>query len=537
MLNGIDIASYQAGIVPSRLTTTDFVIVKATGGTDYANPYCAGQAGGSAAAGKLIGFYHFAREYGCAGTAQAEADYFTAKVKPYIGKATLWLDWEAGAIPLGPAWAKAWLDRVKAKTGVTPGIYMSKGVCRQYDWSAVVKAGYPLWVAQYPDYEPTGYKSNPWTDDYGYGAWSKPRIFQYASTGRLTGYPGNLDLDLHYGGRPEWNAMCAKAGAVAKAVAAVKSAVSNANAASKARTIQRGRVAAAIHKDMCDTDTNGYSWSPRLGEDGKGYRTVTVDGDKYEYDQGSYDCSSSSITAWKAALKGTPYEHALDGATYTGNMRSVFVGSGLFSWKPMSFLAAPGDLYLSEEHHVAMCQTQYPDVLSEFSGNEHGGAYGGQVGDQTGREAWVHAYYDYPWDGILHYNGKADTVVSDEKKPTGTPYRIVKAVKVRKSRKTVPSNVVGRLTKGKEVYLAAVKKDDKGNIWGRITYGPFKGRVIAVTYGGAPRAVKVGSKTVDQLAREVIAGDWGDGQARRDALAKKGYDPDAVQRRVNEILG
>lgn len=88
-------------------------------------------------------------------------------------------------------------------------------------------------------------------------------------------------------------------------------------------------------------------------------------------------------------------------------MCSVFVGSGLFEWLGMSFLAEPGDLYLLEANHVAMCQTQYPDVLSEFSWGDNG-AYGNQRGDQGGWEASVHGYYDYPWDGILHFVGDDD---------------------------------------------------------------------------------------------------------------------------------
>jgi len=74
----------------------------------------------------------------------------------------------------------------------------------------------------------------------------------------------------------------------------------------------------------------------------------------------------------------------------------------------MSFTADTGDLYLNVQNHVAMCQTQVPDVLSEFYINEHGTITGGQIGDQTGGESWVRAYYSFPWDGILHYNGQAD---------------------------------------------------------------------------------------------------------------------------------
>ena len=56
------------------------------------------------------------------------------------------------------------------------------------------------------------------------------------------------------------------------------------------------------------------------------------------------------------------------------------------------------------ENDVAMCQTQYPDVLSEFSWGDNG-AYGNVRGDQSGCEASVHGYYEYPWWGIIHFVG------------------------------------------------------------------------------------------------------------------------------------
>lgn len=43
-------------------------------------------------------------------------------------------------------------------------------------------------------------------------------------------------------------------------------------------------------------------------------------------------------------------------------------------------------------------------------------------------------------------------------------------------------------------------------------------------------------KTVDELAQEVIAGKWGNGSARKQALIDAGYDYAAVQARVNELL-
>lgn len=44
-------------------------------------------------------------------------------------------------------------------------------------------------------------------------------------------------------------------------------------------------------------------------------------------------------------------------------------------------------------------------------------------------------------------------------------------------------------------------------------------------------------KTIDALAYEVIQGDWGNGEERKERLEAAGYDYEAVQQRVNEILG
>lgn len=47
---------------------------------------------------------------------------------------------------------------------------------------------------------------------------------------------------------------------------------------------------------------------------------------------------------------------------------------------------------------------------------------------------------------------------------------------------------------------------------------------------------KPSMKTIDEVAKEVILGEWGNGEARKKALTEAGYDYNAVQKRVNEIL-
>ena len=44
-------------------------------------------------------------------------------------------------------------------------------------------------------------------------------------------------------------------------------------------------------------------------------------------------------------------------------------------------------------------------------------------------------------------------------------------------------------------------------------------------------------KSLETIAREVLAGNWGNGQSRFEGLKRAGYDPDAVQTLVNKLMG
>lgn len=196
-MNGIDIARYQKGI-NLALVPCDFVIVKATQGISYVSPTFKSQMEQAVSLGKLVGAYHYAG----GGGAVPEAKHFIETVRDYIGKAILVLDWEGEQNPnfTNPNYAKEFLATVKKETGITPFIYMSKSVCRQYDWNPA----YPLWCAQYKNQNQTGYQDDPWTDNKGFGNWKNCLILQYSSKGRLPNYQGNLDLDKAYITKDEW---------------------------------------------------------------------------------------------------------------------------------------------------------------------------------------------------------------------------------------------------------------------------------------------------------------------------------------------
>ena len=61
--------------------------------------------------------------------------------------------------------------------------------------------------------------------------------------------------------------------------------------------------------------------------------------------------------------------------------------------------------------------------------------------------------------------------------------------------------------------------------------------IVNQKLAGKTTESKPALKSVDEVAKEVIAGKWGNGQDRFNKLNATGYDSNAVQNRVNEILG
>lgn len=200
-MNGIDVSSWQSGIQIDQVQGVEFVISKATEGTSYVNTDCDRVYQDAKAAGKKVGVYHYAS----GGSAIAEAEYFVDHVSGYIGEAVLVLDFEGSAIYQGVGWAKTWLDSVYNMTGIRPLIYMSNSVVNMYDWSSVA-ADYGLWNAgYYLGYTPFyGFAADP--PIYGsLGAWDGAAMYQYTSSGYLSGWGGALDLDIFYGDAAAWD--------------------------------------------------------------------------------------------------------------------------------------------------------------------------------------------------------------------------------------------------------------------------------------------------------------------------------------------
>jgi lysozyme len=194
-MNGIDVSGWQPATIGDAVDY-DFIIAKATEGTNYVNPNCDSVVQSAIKRNKCFGTYHFASM----GDALAQADYYLNAITGYIGKGIMVLDFEGDALSQGYSWAYAFCKQIIDKTGIPPLIYCSLYQAQHYKLTDLAQSlNVGLWVAAYPNSKPQGY-SQPDPPI------ASAAMYQYASTGRLSGYDGNLDLDVFYGDAQAWAA-------------------------------------------------------------------------------------------------------------------------------------------------------------------------------------------------------------------------------------------------------------------------------------------------------------------------------------------
>lgn len=181
MLRGVDISGYQSA--DFDFSSYDFGIIKVSEGIGVPSSVWKQQADKCLSQGKLLGFYHYCHPE-LNSTPDREVNDFVGRIRPYIGKAILALDWEGDSLGQPISWAKKWLDLVQSQTGIRPFLYTSSSVTHSYDWSSVA-AKYPLWLAQYTSGQPS------------WSYWDKWTIWQY------TDRP--VDTNYFDGTASEWN--------------------------------------------------------------------------------------------------------------------------------------------------------------------------------------------------------------------------------------------------------------------------------------------------------------------------------------------
>lgn len=194
-MKGIDISNWQRGLDLSAISgNIDFVIVKATEGIGYVDKSCDGFFQKALQLGKKVGFYHFARN----NDAAAETQFFYDNTKGYVHLGIPVLDWE---VDQSVSWVNKFVEKYHELTGIWPWIYANPWRFRQ----GKVNENCGRWVAGYPKNGITDINYGVNRDlpsSYNVGlvcAW------QFTSSGRLSGYSGNLDMNVFYGDKAAWD--------------------------------------------------------------------------------------------------------------------------------------------------------------------------------------------------------------------------------------------------------------------------------------------------------------------------------------------
>ncbi|MEU9567787.1 GH25 family lysozyme [Streptomyces sp. NPDC048161] len=196
---GVDVSSWQGGINwgAVRSAGIEFAWMKATEGTSYKDPTFSANYLGAYNAGVIRGAYHFARPDVSGGAEQAAF---------FAGNGGAWsrdnltlpgvMDIEGSCYGKTPAAMQSWIldfyNTYKARTGRDVVIYTSASWWNSCTggWTGM-SARSPLWVAHWTS---AGSPSIP----QGFPFWT---VWQYTSTGSVSGISGNVDRDRFSGDR------------------------------------------------------------------------------------------------------------------------------------------------------------------------------------------------------------------------------------------------------------------------------------------------------------------------------------------------
>lgn len=204
--SGPDVASWQHGGGPFinwfevRGAGHDFVMVKATEGLTYVNPYFVLDSLTIRAAGLARGVYHYARP---SQSPELQAGFFSTVVLGANGPLDLppVLDLEtSGGLP-APAlinWTHRFLDAVQAITGRVPVIYTYPNFWRTAMANSPEFTRYPLWIADYRRTQVPGPLP---------GGWSTWTFWQRTDCGQVPGIVGCTDIDVFNGRHGDFDGM------------------------------------------------------------------------------------------------------------------------------------------------------------------------------------------------------------------------------------------------------------------------------------------------------------------------------------------
>lgn len=146
----------------------------------------------------------------------------------------------------------------------------------------------------------------------------------------------------------------------------------------------------------------------------------------------------------------------------------------------------------------------------------------------------IRAGKPYDWSTFL---SKVLTALSSSQQtstptPAPTPTPAAKKTNEEVAREVINGSWGNGQARKDELTKAGYDYDDVQSIVNNLLSGGSSGSSSSSSASTAAPT----KKSIDEIAKEVINGKWGNGQVRKDKLKAAGYDPAEVQKRVNQLV-
>ncbi|MBC6695458.1 LysM peptidoglycan-binding domain-containing protein [Terrisporobacter mayombei] len=189
---GIDVSNWSGRINWRAVADSgvEVVIIQASEGTFYRDPYLQEFYDGATENGLKVGFYHFFNP-NSSGTPAQQARYFVDTIRGLHSDCKLVLDLEqTGGLSNYELTRRAveFLEEVKSYSGLDTAVYTYAYFAEHNLYNGLGISDYPLWIAQLREGGPL--PNQIWGNSYA--GW------QYSDTGRVSGISANVDLDIFY---------------------------------------------------------------------------------------------------------------------------------------------------------------------------------------------------------------------------------------------------------------------------------------------------------------------------------------------------
>ena len=189
---GIDVSNWSGRINWREVADSgvEVVIIQASEGTFYRDPYLQEFYDGATGNGLKVGFYHFFNP-NSSGTPAQQARYFVDTIRGLHSDCKLVLDLEqTGGLSNYELTKRAveFLEEVKLYSGLDTAVYTYAYFAEHNLYNGLGISDYPLWIAQLREGGPL--PNQIWG--------SRHAGWQYSDTGRVSGISANVDLDIFY---------------------------------------------------------------------------------------------------------------------------------------------------------------------------------------------------------------------------------------------------------------------------------------------------------------------------------------------------